>query len=153
MKFTRRKRIALELLGPPLLAAGSLDIVGCIVDAWIGHLNFTAENWFGQIFGWGLVMLIYAYLFAGIPSIIYAAVMEWRFARGLDPKSWRTVGWSSVLGVLSGVEIGACLSRFGGPPGFWVFYGGLGLAVGFVLGLLIKRWSAQPEARDEGSPA
>jgi hypothetical protein len=69
--------------------------------------------------------------------------MEWRFARGLDPRSWRSVGLSTVLGFFSGAAIVAAYGFSGSDIFFlWLLFGGTGLAVGFILGVLIKALSA-----------
>lgn len=137
MRFTRNKRIALEILSPPALGAGWW------VLATMPHVTWTAEGLVGH-FGLVVVVTGYAYWFAGIPSLVYAAIMEWRFARGLDPRGWRSVGLSAVLGFISGGGIMVCLGwRRLWDPVPWLIFGGGGAVVGFILGLLIKRLSSE----------
>jgi uncharacterized membrane protein len=65
-------------------------------------------------------------------------IMEWRFARELSPRSWRSVGLSSFLGALSGYVL--ITAAFGSRSDLDVVAAGagLGLAVGFLLGFFIK---------------
>ena len=151
MKFTRGKRIALELLGPPF--------VGTLIALALGSAKAIRESVLsGQWTGWdfriiqGFVLgfifsLPFAYIFAGVQSIVYTLIMEWRFALGLDPRNWRSVGLSTALGFASGAVI--CMGfgpAYSDTRALWLYFGGIGLAVGFVLGLLIKSWSVQPAA-------
>lgn len=137
MKFTRRKRIALEVLGPPALGAfltSAILAVVALVDA-------LEEGDYGhqltQVAELAILAVMFGYMLAGVQSILYALIMEWRFARGLDPRSWRSVGLSTVLGFASG---GVIVVIFGWPMEWlpWLYYGGTGTVVGFTLGVLIK---------------
>ena len=157
MKLTRRKRIAFELLGPPFAGALIASAFELIKEASQSGFSAGPVGWNFRIQGSVLqfvMFLPFAYLFAGVQSIVYTLVMEWRFARGLDPCSWRSVGLSTLLGFASGAAI--CLGygfRRSDVISLWMFFGGTGFAVGLVLGLLIKRWSAQTEAGDQDLPA
>jgi hypothetical protein len=91
MTFTRGKRIALELLGPPALGAtlmialmAGITVVETIEKGDV--LQRLKELAQGTVF-----VAVFAYMLAGAQSILYACIMEWRFARGLDPRSWRSV--------------------------------------------------------------
>lgn len=142
MITTRKQRIAVEVLGPPLL--GWVLIYGFF---------FTSALWNaieqGHVFAWQSptlseigVGLAVAYWVAGIPSVFYTLVMEWRFARGLNPRSWNSVCLSSLLGLLSG-----CALLFVASGREWkleatVACGIAGSAVGFMLGVVIKKTSA-----------
>lgn len=140
MKFTRRKRIAIELLGPGLL--GTMPILGTTlwttaIEGGLWKLNTEMLQFVG-------VVLLFGYAFAGVQSIAYAVIMEWRFSRGLDPRSWRMVGLSTVLGSASGAVIILAM----GKPNVteakaWLVLCSWGLIVGFVLGLSIKGLSGQ----------
>jgi hypothetical protein len=149
MKLTRPKRIALELLGPPLLGTIFLLGISQAIAVWYAVQHRLPPP------GWGSIsiqtmggVLIGAYLYAGIPSIIYTWIMEWRFNRGLNPVSWGTVLWSSFLGFLSGAGIVVAFDGYGwhGPV---AFFGGTGCTVGFSLGLLIKVGSTEKKAVGE----
>jgi hypothetical protein len=102
-------------------------------------------EWTDQNLAFAALIIPAAYAFTGLQSIGYVAVMEWRFARGLDPGSWRAVHLSAGLGCLSAMVPYAVL-LFDAPGGNRVTggfaLGGLGCAVGFLLGLLIKVRSA-----------
>ncbi|HTL68683.1 MAG TPA: hypothetical protein VL200_13555 [Lacunisphaera sp.] len=145
MNFTRRKRIALELLGPPPLGVICYSAVWLVMIIRYSH---RTGHWppfdLAAIAIWAVVMVLYAYLFTGMQSLIYMLIMEWRFARGLDPRGWPSVGLSSMLGLISGAAV---IPFFGFRPADLGFiFTTIGLAVGFTLGWLIRRWSA-PAAR------
>jgi len=89
-------------------------------------------------------ILLFAYALTGLQSVVYAMVLEWRFMRGFDPCSWRSVGLSSLLGLASGLPIAIGYGRDRSDLfAIWLFWPGLGLLVGFLMGLLIKAWSAE----------
>lgn len=134
----RPKRIALEILGPPMLGTGLLLVGWGAVALWNILTQAAPVKWDPEILVWVLVVLVYAFVLAGIPSILYTLVMEWRFSRGLNPQSWRTVGLSSTLGLLSGGAIMVVFTGARFEPGLLGFWGGMGSAVGFLLGLFIK---------------
>ncbi len=145
MTFTRRKRIALEALGPPVL--GGAAATGWAWGATVYHSLYrleTGEDWAATL---GL-MPTYWFLYgmmaipmSGIQAILYAAIMEWCFARGLDPRSWRSVALSTLLGFAAGaiIAVGYGYER----KETWYFFNSLGVVVGFVLGWLIRRLSAK----------
>lgn len=149
MNFTRGKRIALEVLGPPAMSA----IIATTVFAAFAIVEAVEKEgtWhrLKQVAGVALAAVIGAYVLAGVQSILYAFVMEWRFTRGLDPRSWRSVGWSTGLGFGAG---GVIVLVVGWSNGFgevfaWLSFGGLGLLVGFALGLLIRCLARRSRAR------
>jgi len=141
MKLTRGKRIALELLGPPLLGVIVLMAISYAQTLWI-----ALQDWKTPKLEPGLLkplgLLIVAYLFAGIPSVIYTFVMEWSFAKGLDPESGRTMQLSAYLGTMAGISIGLLIGAFHFDSTFWLM-GGIGLIVGFLMGLLIRHGSTE----------
>lgn len=153
MKLTRGKRIALELLGPALLGGMLLGptttlymLKGRLGEDRPGELLWTVFLYTAAAVGFG-------YLFAGIQSIIYACVMEWRFARGLDPSSWRSVALSSMLGLASGAVIAVTYGFQRTDLLFlWTGIGGTGIVVGFIIGLLIKVWSTEKKTTGENPP-
>lgn len=150
MKLTRGKRVVLELLGPPLLGAIILMAISYAQTLWIALQNWkTPKVEPGILKPFGL--LIFAYLFAGIPSVIYTLVMEWRFAKGLDPESWRTIQVSACLGTMAGIFVGLLVGEFHLNSAFWLM-SGIGLIVGFLMGLLIKHGSTEKETTEENPP-
>lgn len=154
MKITRGKRIALEVLGPPLLGGA-----GATLWAWgtIVYHNLHQIETFGaaaaQLRILPCLWLLYgtfAFPMIGLQAAGYAAILEWRFSRGLDPRSWRSVVLSSVLGYLSCLPL-ALGYGYERKETWWLF-NLLGPAVGLVLGLLIKRWTTRSNQRSAGSP-
>lgn len=138
MTLTRKQRIAVEVLGPPLLGfilfygVLLLPSLGAAING--GHVSFWDSRTLVN-FGFGLLA---AYVFAGVPSILYMIVMEWRFGRGLNPRSWRSVFLSSLLGAISGCMISVVSPGSRGEIEPIASFTGWGLAVGFLLGIFIK---------------
>ncbi len=146
--MTRHKRIALELLGPALLASGLVGLVFLTEAGWAAIASGKLPQWNAQfVSGMGLFVVL-AYLIAGIPSIIYATVMEWRFAAGLDPNSGRTVWLSTFMGLFSGASMVAVATSFHWDWIAWSFLGGMGAAVGLLLGLVIKNCSRGAQGQE-----
>lgn len=147
--MTHRKRIALELLGPPLLGAVLFCALPWAQRAWISVRQGRPPGYDPHFFqNVGFVLLL-AYVLAGIPSIVYTLVMEWRFARGLDPKNWWTVALSALLGTIAGGTIGISWDAGRWNLGAWILLGVTGLGVGFLLGSLIKMLSKPKEENRE----
>lgn len=136
----RWRRVLLELFGPPALGAMVfwLFAVGGSVSDWFEGRRALRPVELAQ--AW-LLLTLFAYFFAGLQSIIYTVVLEWRFSRGLDPASWLTVAWSTVLGWLSGAAIVVVLGPSQADGIAWLVWSGLGAIVGFVNGTLIRRLS------------
>ena len=138
----RRYRVALEVLGPVPLATLLLLIVFVISEISKGRFPLVSRKDFTGIFFY----LFYGYIFAGLPSLISAGLIEWRFAHGLHPHSWRAVSLMSLLGLASGLLVATSftvLTASGGSRGAeklipFCYVGTWGLTVGFLLGLLIK---------------
>lgn len=154
MKFTRGKRIAFELLGPAALGAGICCLVYLCAATW-GILVEKRESW-NALYELGSMMpmiFLFAYVSAGLQSILYTAIMEWRFKQGLNPRSWRMVGWSTLVGFASGgvFTLGE-LGNFEAVLPSLATLGGFGLVVGFLMGLLIRRWSKEPISNGDNSP-
>lgn len=138
MTFTRSKRIALEVLGPPLLGAFLMTGFSIAVSLGRGvNLGFLLQDGRDYLF-----VLIYAYIFGLLPSLAYMSVMEAAFAHGLYPAGGKSVGLSALLGLLCGVGMAAIFGGLRtGTLGLWLGFGGVGLLVGVVLGLVIGRLS------------
>lgn len=138
--MNRIKRIALEVLAPPALGAA-------LMSAWAIPAMLTesaARQSWGEMLSQGaaafVMVLLYAYAFAGVPSVVYAILMEWYFSRGLDPRGWPAVGFSTLLGCLSGAAILLVMTQGNFERWFWSswFWCGLGAVVGFFNGALIR---------------
>jgi len=93
-----------------------------------------------------LLVIAFAYVFAIGPSVLYMAVMEWAFSRGLNPSSWRTVLLSSFLGVFAGIGCSVILAIDRGKGRKWddadlklfVMLAIIGLIAGVVVGGIVK---------------
>jgi hypothetical protein len=130
------RRIVLEMLAPP--AIGALSFI--FYQAYqANHFPPDAED--------VRLCLLLGYFFGFIPSLIYTAFMERAIKRGLQPKTWRFVGFSSILGLLAGVAIATVVGTGDDELRVSDLLGSLavdGLWTGFVLGLLLKslaHWS------------
>lgn len=135
----RGHRIAVEVLGPPLLAATFLEVVVVLGLRELGMLGLFP------------FFLVFGYLFAGLPSLAFAAIMELAFAKGLDPCSGRSVLLSTVLGAASGVPIDMLMAGKPSARPNALFFVMLGLVTGFVMGVLIRRWSRPASPRGPAS--
>ena len=143
--MNKKNRMAMEILSPAMIAVGGILLWG----------GFTKGSW--PAWNEVCVFLVFAYGFATIPSLLYAAMMEKAFDRGLDPHSWATVRRSTWLGVVAGAAIGlmmaVCAGNFSLATTGEIFvitgslFAGIGLVVGLILGLLIKSLSPAAEAR------
>jgi hypothetical protein len=152
---SRRQRLALELLGPPLLggALATLWAWGTVVF----HSLYRHESPWEVLGTWRLILILwpvyglFAFPAVGAQTACYAAVMEWGFSRGLDPRSWRAVALSGGLGYLSALPL--ALGYGYERRDTWWFFSLLGPVVGLTLGLLMRRWSPRPAVpvlREEG---
>lgn len=131
----RPLRIILEVLGPPalgLLPFYAMMAPDLIAEIAYGHVNLQEH----------LVIVMGAYIVAGIPSILYTLAMETAFSRCLSPRSWRAVMLSVTLGLVFGVLIGAIMnfldSGRDGEPHFIKTMLPLGLLVGLLMGILVR---------------
>jgi len=134
----RWKRICLNLLLPSVVAAGILISVGAfseILDK-KGHMDLAQDA------GVALLVLIFSFVYAIIPSAIFMGVMEWLYqTRGLKSSSMKAVGVSTACGALSGLLIatvlaGAARGSDGGLLGLVLV--ALGAVVGLTVGVLVK---------------
>lgn len=154
MKLTRGKRIAFELLGPPLMGGvlATLWAWGALASSSLHHYEsiWEATGLLRAIPAMWLLYGTFAFPVIGLQAVGCAVIKEWRFSHGLDPRSWRSVVFFSVLGYLSGrsLALGYGYER----KDTWYLFNILGLVVGMGLGLLIKRWAARPNERSAGSP-
>lgn len=133
-------RFTLHLLLPPL--GGGVLIVGALVLANIGSISLS-DVVEGFLFG-----VSYAYVIALVPSVAYAAVMEFAAWRGIAPGSRRAVWLSAGLGFIVG-SLPLVL------PGSWdnwripvlipIVGFIVGLTVEWLLGQIAERCCATPE--------
>ncbi len=126
----RSERILVELLAPPFLAV-----------IWIAVTTFHMSDGIA-IFAASFMMLVFAYLFSIIPSLIYASVMEVWFRSGLRTRFglFGTAGLSSLLGMGGGIlacVIGTWLGPLIGED--FRNFALIGAVVGLVVGLYIGR--------------
>lgn len=145
--LTRAKRIALEVLGPAPLGVvvmlGAMALWGTAKTLARGdalRIDF-AQDVLGL---W--VWFVMAYVVMGIPSVIFAGVMECAFARGLSPRSWWAVVLATSLGGIAGLA--ATSYAWANLATGWTAVAAFlatGLAVGFILGATI-RWRSKPNA-------
>ncbi len=146
--MTRRKRILIELLAPPPLGALLLLAPWLIQSAYAQGFGSPLELLSALV---GLVPFatFISYLFAGIPSIIFTVLMECGFFLGLNPASWRVLGYSTILGGFMGYSLPLIASE-AHQDSIGIDearLGVTGLMVGFIVGLMIKIASANKQKR------
>jgi hypothetical protein len=125
---TRGTRIALELLGPPFVAS-------VIIAAIFAVLDRDPTAFVGLPF-----ILVFAYVWAGLPAAAFTLVLEVTWAKGVDPGSWRAVRVAALAGLPSGLLVTLWFAPWAHPgplPGFAIF-GALGAATGGITGLLVR---------------
>ena len=155
MKLTRGRRIAFELLGPPLLggAGATLWAWGTLVSR---SVNQSESVWvavsqlLGQLPVMWLVYGLFAFPMIGVQAACYTAIMECSFSRGLYPRGWPAVVLSAFLGYLSGLTL--ALGYGYESKDTWNLFNILGPAVGLVLGLLIRRLTPKAPSATQVSP-
>lgn len=142
----RWQRILLEILGPPGLG-GAITLAAIAVSAVWAHWQQTGEFRFpvAEAGPWIITVLAGAYIFTIVPSLLYTALMEWRFSRGLRPGSGAAITWSSAAGGLNGWLIIVVI--FHGEGDEWIkpAFVVLGICVGVIMGLII-RWRTRADA-------
>ena len=137
----RWQRILLEIFGPPGLAGSIILVAVACIAIWehwqlTGEIRLPMDN----AGAWILSVMVGAYILAGIPSLIYAGVMEWRFARGLRPGSGAAIAWSTGLGGICGAGVIGALFRGAGDGWVMPAFAIIGLIVGAIVGLIV-RWN------------
>lgn len=126
--MSRRARVALELLAPAAIASLLFAIGAAAAGLDAAPLRALP------------FLLVFAYLFAAIPSLLFAVAMEVAFSRGLDPSSWRAVRLAALLGFLSGAAIALPFGARNALPSLALF-SALGAAAGALVGLLVRAGS------------
>ena len=92
-----RNRFLLHTLLPPVIGAILIMIAAIIID-----LDPPKNRGWLQVVGMTVFVMIYGYVFAIVPSVVYAALMEFGYRRGLTPGSGGAVFLSGLLGLLVG---------------------------------------------------
>lgn len=92
-----------------------------------------------DVFGFGLLVLIYAYIFAGVPALLFAFIMGRIQRRGFRHGGVRLLT-GAMLGLGAGFAIGLV---FGGGDAFVTF-----LPMGGGVGLLVELTVALTETRN-----
>jgi len=130
-------RVILGFFGPTLLVVAKYVVLER--DA---YLDILHGGWGGiveALLMLGSVMLAICVQMLPV-GFFYALLMEWRYTRGLEPRSGKGVGVAALVGLLMGV-VGCLPFLFAGARG-WIFlalfYGAQGLVMGLILGLLVK---------------
>lgn len=120
-----KRRFALNLLAPAPLAALSLTIV------------FFAKEPSWPALGFLAYATLFAYVFAILPSLVHALVLDACYRAGLAPRSLRAVLFSTFTGAIAGLAIGLFFAATsGGDPGGLLMFIPLGAATGTLNGLL-----------------
>jgi hypothetical protein len=130
--MTRASRIAVELFAPPLLGSTPFLFMAIITGA-VGLIP---------------VILVFAYLVAIVPSMIFTGVLELAFWWGLDPRSPKAVLLAGGLGLASGIAIGL-MPR---DPSAAFFLGLVGMVVGTSTARIVRWKSAGVSAGDSAMP-
>jgi len=134
----RWKRICMNMLLPSLVAAGILIAVGAFSEITDkkGHMDVTQDA------GVAVLILIFSYVYAIIPSVIFTGAMEWLYRKkGLRPSSMKAVGASTLCGALSGLLIAiffAAAARGSDGGLLTLVLVALGAVVGVAVGVLVK---------------
>lgn len=129
LRSTRRRRIAIEFLLPPLVATVLAALIAVLRDP----REIPTIPW-SEFLGGVLAVLVVAYVVASIPSALFTIVMEVAFAKGLSPGSWAVVALAAGLGLLSGAGIVGFDPSYGAFNGLVI----LGVATGTIVGLLVR---------------
>jgi len=129
----RMRRILVEVLLPPLLG-GAIFSVHMVTSR--RDLQSVSE----------IPLLIgFAYLYAFIPSVVYSVLMEVGFSAGLSARSWKAVLLSLVLGGFAGLSIILVTNRVAFRFIDSLPLVAIGVAVGFVVGVIIRSSSRPNE--------
>jgi hypothetical protein len=127
--MSKEKRIFVELVAPPFLAV-----------VWLAVSSIRVEPIHDVVLGF-FPLLILAYAFSIVPSLLYALVMEVWFRSGLRARfgCFCTAGFSSLLGAGGGF-LACAIGIWLGPlisfdRGHFALIGAVaGLLVGFYVG-------------------
>ena len=94
------------------------------------------------LLGLGLMVLVWAYIFGMVPSLLFAFWMERRYTLGLMPMSGRALcissGCGGVAGLLSYGTAAFVWKAYRGPVLPFLSYLVLGLVTGLIVGGVIR---------------
>jgi hypothetical protein len=119
-------RIALELIGPPLIGSFCVFLYQVIAQ---GLLPSGADVRF---------LVLVAFLYAGFPAILYTLAMETAIECGLGPRKVGLIFLSSGLGAFFGGGLIAIVGRGGAHLGDITYWSTIGFIVGFLIALILK---------------
>ncbi len=136
----------MEVFGPVLLS--SIPFIG--FEAWLLTEKLAFINT-GKIIAqevgfFAMALMIFAVI-AFVPSSIFAFLMESAFAKGLQPRSGKSVGLSSLLGTLAGLGVGLIVGLIVRPHGNFdaqitgtvsLALAIYGLLIGCAMGLILR---------------
>lgn len=135
--MNRPVRIAFNALAPPQVASLLLFATAVI---FIPHSASTQPGELAAAANFVPYVLIYAYLFAGIPSFIHAIFLEWLYHHH-PANTWKACFASGASGALAGVLIDCVFlitSQRTAVDEWVLFFPAVGLADGLVLGVAVK---------------
>lgn len=120
-----RRRFALNLLAPAPLAVLILTGVYLVKE----------PSW--QLLGFAAYATLFAYVFAILPSLVHALVLDAGYKASLRPRSLRALLLSTFNGSVAGLAIGLFFTMLShGDPGGLLMFIPLGAATGALNGLL-----------------
>jgi len=125
------KRIFIELLAPPFLAA-----------VWVSIFSSHESETLSVILIGFPVLVMFAYFFGIVPAAIYAVAMELWFHRGFRGRFGLlcTAGWSGFLGAVAGYFSAAIGSGLGFLiPSDCFYYLKVGAFIGLLIGFYVGR--------------
>ncbi len=133
--MNRKRRVIIEVFAPSFL--GTVLWYG-------GHIGELAHTGALNLLDFSIYWVL-AFLFALVPSLVYALVMEWWFGRGLLDRARRI----SAVALSTALGFGAGYFVFRASEARVIWLGGaVGLILGVVLGL-----GAKDESPREPQPA
>jgi len=125
----RPTRLLISLLGPPLLGSGFYVNLMLLGEIFMGHpQDFPA---LAEIYLLSFWIIPAAFVFIGLQALVCALIMEFVVRRRAKSRL-HIVVWSTLLGAASGLTLIGLI-------GTSVFFAGLGMLVGFLLGLILAR--------------
>jgi hypothetical protein len=141
--MTRRHRLGVMVLAPPVIGGSMLLLWMPFFFSTQGRIPFLEVV---------PVAFLLAFVLAVPPSIVFAAIMEFAFAKGLDARRWPALLLATGFETMAGVGLGAFIARAfrasqtGGIRAFLVVAGS---TAGLAVALAIRAGSppSTPEGR------
>ena len=134
----RPARVALNVLMPPLLATcGFLAITIILVagECLSGGPSAQTRNTLRDLGATTLLIAFFAYIIAGIPSILHAIFMEFAYLK-YPADLWPAVYISTLSGTLAGLLIAGFIGK--GQLSETAVFIVVGFLVGLCLGMIVK---------------